>query len=283
MVMQLIDRLERQQDFTDTEQELALFVLAHADEVSSMSIAELAEKSFTSNATVVRLCHKLGLKGYRDFRIELSKDVERRRQDMRSVDVNQPFAPDDELDDIMRSIATLQSEAVETCYSTVPRLEVRRAALAIRRAGRVFVFGQGDSRISAMAFANQLLKLGIHCVDADRFDESIAQASTSEPGDAVLIVSYSGSLVSQLQRALDIFRAHRCKIVLISSTDKPKDVDITCTFPARESAEDNIATFYSQECLRFVLNCIYAQLYSFDYERYHELKAKTDALTSLKL
>lgn len=60
--MQLIERLERQQDLTDAERELALFILAHTEDVSSMSIAELAESSFTSNATTVRLCRKLGLK-----------------------------------------------------------------------------------------------------------------------------------------------------------------------------------------------------------------------------
>ena len=187
--MPIIDKLERQENLTEAERELALFVLANMNEVTHMSIAELADQSFTSNATVIRLCRKLGLKGYRDFRIELTQDVERRRNDVRSVDVNSPFRSDDELDDIMRSLASLQSEAIETCYSSVSRLEVRRAALAIRRAGRVFVFGRGDSRISAMAFANQLLKLGISCVDADRFDESLAQAITSKPGDVVLLVS----------------------------------------------------------------------------------------------
>ena len=278
--MPIIDKLERQENLTEAERELALFVLANMNEVTHMSIAELADQSFTSNATVIRLCRKLGLKGYRDFRIELTQDVERRRNDVRSVDVNSPFRSDDELDNIMRSLASLQSEAIETCYSSVSRLEVRRAALAIRRAGRVFVFGQGDSRISAMAFANQLLKLGISCVDADRFDESLAQAITSKPGDVVLLVSYSGNLVGHLARALEVFRAHRCRIVLVSTCEKPVGVDVHLRFPDRERADGNIATFYSQECLRFLLNCVYAELFSFDYEANSARKAEVDALTS---
>lgn len=278
--MPIIDKLERQENLTEAERELATFVLANTGEVTRMSIAELAEQSFTSNATVIRLCRKLGLKGYRDFRIELTQDVERRRSDVRSVDVNAPFGSDDELDDIMRSLASLQSEAIETCYSSVSRLEVRRAALAIQRAGRVFVFGRGDSRISAMAFANQLLKLGVPCVDADRFDESLAQAVTSKPGDVVLLVSYSGSIVDHLARTLEVFRAHRCRVVLVSTCEKPAGVDVHLRFPDRERADGNIATFYSQECLRFLLNCVYAELFSFDYEENTARKAEVDALTS---
>lgn len=58
--MALIDKLERQQDLTEAERELALYILSHADEVTGMGISELAERSFTSNATIVRLCRKLG-------------------------------------------------------------------------------------------------------------------------------------------------------------------------------------------------------------------------------
>lgn len=71
--MPIIDKLERQENLTEAERELALFILANTGEVTRMSIAELAEQSFTSNATVIRLCRKLGLKGYRDFRIELTQ------------------------------------------------------------------------------------------------------------------------------------------------------------------------------------------------------------------
>ena len=281
--MALIDDLERGENLTDAEAELAAFVLAHADDVTHMSIAQLSEQSFTSNATVIRLCRKLGLKGYRDFRVELGRDVERRRADVRSVDVNTPFGNEDELDDIMNSLATLQKEAIETCYSSVSRLEIRRAALAVRRAGRVFVYGQGDSRISVLAFANQLLKLGIACIDADRFDENLVHASTSQAGDVVVLASYSGNLVHHLSKTLELFRAHGCKVVLVSSCEKLANVDVHLRFPARESAEGNIATFYSQECLRYLLNCVYAELFSFDYDRNMKRKAEVDSLTSLGL
>ena len=40
-----------------------------------MSSVELAEVSFTSKATVVRLCKKLGLSGYQEFRLKLVEEI----------------------------------------------------------------------------------------------------------------------------------------------------------------------------------------------------------------
>lgn len=115
---------------------------------------------------------------------------------------------------------------------------------------------------------------------ADRFDESLAQASTSKPGDVVLLVSYSGHLVEHLAKALEVFRARRCRVVLVSTCEKPAGVDVHLRFPDRERADGNIATFYSQECLRYLLNCVYSELFSFDYDKNMARKAEVDVLTS---
>lgn len=74
--MAVLDTLRRQKDFTSTEQALADYVLEHPDEVAEMSIASLSAATHTSNAAVVRFCKRLGIDGYRSFRIELARELE---------------------------------------------------------------------------------------------------------------------------------------------------------------------------------------------------------------
>src|SRR5579875_2812219 len=57
------------------EQRVADFVLAHPDELIYLTVTELAERTNTSESTVVRLCQKVGYKGYQEFKIVLARDL----------------------------------------------------------------------------------------------------------------------------------------------------------------------------------------------------------------
>ncbi|MBV9438793.1 MAG: MurR/RpiR family transcriptional regulator, partial [Candidatus Eremiobacteraeota bacterium] len=57
------------------EQRVADFVLAHPDELIYLTVTELAERTHTSESTVVRLCQKIGYKGYQEFKIVLARDL----------------------------------------------------------------------------------------------------------------------------------------------------------------------------------------------------------------
>ena len=67
-------QLEFELDFSHSEKEIAHYILNEGEKVLNLSIKELAKKTYTSPATIVRLCHKLGLEGYGDFKIKYSKD-----------------------------------------------------------------------------------------------------------------------------------------------------------------------------------------------------------------
>lgn len=57
------------------EDQPADYILEHLRQVPSMSAGELADASYTSKATVVRLCQKLGLTGYQEFKIRLVEEI----------------------------------------------------------------------------------------------------------------------------------------------------------------------------------------------------------------
>ncbi|HEX3452887.1 MAG TPA: MurR/RpiR family transcriptional regulator, partial [Solirubrobacteraceae bacterium] len=57
------------------EQRVADFILKHPDELIYLTVTELAERTNTSESTVVRLCQKIGYKGYQEFKIVLARDL----------------------------------------------------------------------------------------------------------------------------------------------------------------------------------------------------------------
>ncbi|MCZ8080348.1 MAG: MurR/RpiR family transcriptional regulator [Fuscovulum sp.] len=63
-------------DLTRAERQLATHILTHYPVAALGSITELARASGVSNPTVVRLCQKLGFKGYPDYQHALRSEVE---------------------------------------------------------------------------------------------------------------------------------------------------------------------------------------------------------------
>ena len=76
----ILEKLKEQAHFTNHEKEVAGYILEHLDRIPEMSSGELANASFTSKATVVRLSQKLGLAGYQEFRLRLVEEIHQKNR-----------------------------------------------------------------------------------------------------------------------------------------------------------------------------------------------------------
>ena len=72
------------------EQRIADCILADVKWAASATSAELARQSQASEATVTRLCHKLGFESYRKFQLALARDVMEQQEVEKSHAAAQP-------------------------------------------------------------------------------------------------------------------------------------------------------------------------------------------------
>ncbi|WRK54774.1 hypothetical protein SD457_07710 [Coprobacillaceae bacterium CR2/5/TPMF4] len=63
--MSIMTQLEFELNFSNSEKNIAKYILDNGENVLNLSIKELAKETYTSPATIVRLCQKLGLDGSR--------------------------------------------------------------------------------------------------------------------------------------------------------------------------------------------------------------------------
>ena len=73
--MSLIDNLSNEKLFTKSEIEVINFIKENPNLVLNMTIGELANQTFSSNTTIIRICKKLGFNGFRDFKIEYLRNI----------------------------------------------------------------------------------------------------------------------------------------------------------------------------------------------------------------
>ena len=66
---------EVQPSLSSTERQIAQFILDNPDETTTLTIRELARRSFSSPSSVVRICRVIGFQGYKELRHALTLEL----------------------------------------------------------------------------------------------------------------------------------------------------------------------------------------------------------------
>ena len=124
------------------ERRIADCILADVKWASVATSAELAKASHSSEATVTRLCHKLGYANYRKFQLELARDVlEQQETEARKRPPNDP---------LHQALLDLQNNRQEEVQATIQALNLvqLRKVLSILRAAEIIEIESSSNRYS---------------------------------------------------------------------------------------------------------------------------------------
>lgn len=66
---------EVQPSLSSTERQIAQFILENPDETTTLTIRDLARRSFSSPSSVVRICRVIGFQGYKELRHALTLEL----------------------------------------------------------------------------------------------------------------------------------------------------------------------------------------------------------------
>lgn len=170
-----------------------------ADAVMHQTITELALNVGVGEATITRLCRKLGFAGFHAFKIALATDVLGRP-------APQPSGPD-----VAQTYAqTLVRQCAQTLEDTAHLYDpavMDTVAEALARAPRVDLTGQGNSGLLAQYFAHRLMRLGITAVVYTDPHLAAVSISAMPRGGVVIGLSGSGSTIDTVQH-LKLAQSH---------------------------------------------------------------------------
>lgn len=260
--MAMLEKMQQSEKFTDTEKSVIQFFLEKGQDMDKMSIQEVAEKTYSSNASIIRLCRKLGYQGFREFKVAFIRELESKKFVVSHVDYSVPFNPQESTETIINRLYSLHKESMDAMQSALDIKELDMMAQYLLRARRVFLFGISDVNITLRSFMNKLLKIGIFPVLATENTEegNICPYITKE--DCALFVTYSGSHMTY-QYCIKILKKNHVPILLLTANpESPIYANSTCRIcvPDLEKKE-HIAVFYSQQVFSYILNLLYALLY----------------------
>ncbi|BCN30838.1 MurR/RpiR family transcriptional regulator [Anaeromicropila herbilytica] len=259
--MALLDKLESMNNLTSVEKTIVAYIIENKELMVNFTISDLAMMTYTSNSSIIRLCRKLGLTGYKEFKIEFVKELERIRKQKSNININYPIHKKESSRNILKNIAELSKESIDTCYESISEKDMERAARYIQQANKIYIYAYGDSMVSAIGFANKLIKLDKVTIFPNEYGEVLAHTMNVKKNDVALFVSYTGSILVD-ERYLNILNKSGCKKILITSKSNVAGFDIRIDFPDKEDDQGKISTYYSQIAIQYILNCIYAIIFS---------------------
>ncbi|GAB2661304.1 MurR/RpiR family transcriptional regulator [Gordonia jinhuaensis] len=179
-----------------SEQKVAREVVENPREVSTLSAAELAERTATSAATVIRTCQSMGFKGFHQLRLYLMRDLVAATppEAVPRMGVGDPrvWLP-----------AVFESAGKELAHASAP-VDYENFDLAVDAlvgARRLLLAANGGSAPVAQSALIGFLALGWHPeAPVDAAVQQLTAASLT-PGDLCLCISSSGANILTLHTA----------------------------------------------------------------------------------
>lgn len=253
--------ISQENKYTETEKEVIDYLMNHLDLLEELSINDLAKKTYTSNATIIRLCRKTGYSGYKALKVDLIKEREANKYIVESVDYTTPFQFNETTEEIMKNMFSLYQESIKQVYSSLDIDVLKSMAYEIIHKKRIFLFSYGDTQTTVINFTNKLVKVNIFPTLATQFGEERHISKRMNKDDYALIISYRGQ--ERLLECVQTFDKNHVRIGLITANKKNVLMpycDDLIAIPDCEK-KNRISTFYSQLAFQYVLSNLYAIIY----------------------
>lgn len=198
----------------DSEKKIVEFIQNNQEEIIHLSITEVAERSETSESSVVRLCKRLGYKGFQDMKIHLAKEVIEPVKQIHEV-----IEKGDNVMTIKKKVFQSNIQALYDSLEVCDDEQLVKAVEAIRKARTIEFYGTGGSGTVALDAQHKLLKLGIK--SSAYIDPTLQAMSASmlTGEDVVVGISHTGSNTDVLN-SLKIAKESGATLICITNASK---------------------------------------------------------------
>jgi len=203
--------LKYKDDLSMAERAVLDYLIENKAVLKDFYVEKIAEAAFASPASVVRMCKKLGYKGFKDFKIDFI---------LSNAKVEVPETK--EYNDVILSKNSNYAENViqnnirilEDTLKIHDPIALHNAAESIMKARRVFIFGKGSSYLVCKDLEMKLRRINKLAIAQGESHEQLVDASFLNQNDAVIFISNSGKTKEIISAAL-LAKEKKAKIISI--------------------------------------------------------------------
>lgn len=234
---------------------------------AQLTVTGLAERTGTSEATVVRTSRLLGYPGYRDLRLALA-GLAAQQASGASPSVTADIAVDDPIEDVIAKLAHDERQTLADTAAGLDPGQVEAAVHAMASARRIDLYGAGASALVAQDLAQKLLRIGLVAHAHADPHLAVTGAVQLRAGDVALAVTHSGRTVDVIE-PLRVAFDHGATTVAVTGRPDGEIAQyadhVLTTSTARES-ELRPAAMSSRTSQLLVVDCLFIGVAQRTYE-----------------
>lgn len=274
--LNLLLKMRNVKDLSPSERHVVDYIFDNLQEVSNIGIVELSQKTFTSTSTVKRLCAKLGIDSYIDFRIQLSMDLKAYLKESIIKEASIPVKKHDSIEDIIRKVSYFNAKSIIDSRDINNKDVFTKVVELMTKAKRMEFFGVGPSNLVAKDAALKCLRLGIDSSAYDNKLEMFIKAKSADENSLAFLISYTGETGDILEVAEELAMRNVATVSLTGLTDN--SLIKLCTYnlfvDASEGA-DRLGAMYSRTSTLNVIDILFTAFINTNYEIYMERAHQT--------
>ena len=193
------------------ERKAAEFILANPEKASQISVTELADLSDSSDATVIRMCKRLGFTGFYQLKLALASELGYIQLMGQQTKPGGYMDCGETLRLITRNIISMERNLDQEMLDEV--------VTRVLESRIVYVIAAGNSIPSAMDFSFRLNRIGIPAVCNVVIENTLNSLALAREDDLLFAVSHSGSS-KQVIRSIELARSRGMHSVILTHSTK---------------------------------------------------------------
>lgn len=188
---------------SQSEMNVLQYIESHGQDVITMSIQELANNTYTSTATILRLCKKIHFSGYSELKFTIKQTLSLASSPTKFM-IQHENITQMVFNDLYNTSQIINPQALENMIHLIQSKK------------RIHFFGEGLTGDALQYFGNYLMALGRKSVFFHQTPKMINHAvSKMSEQDILILASASGNSASAL-RSAQIAHSNLASVVAIS-------------------------------------------------------------------
>ena len=274
--MLLIEKLQHLDHLSSGQKAVANFLLEQKEAISDMTIKEIASRTYTSPATLIRLARNLGYDGFEHLKNDFLMEESYLNQHFTSIDANFPFQKNENMMSIAGKITTLAKETMSDTLSLIKYQDLTAAISIIENADKIHLSAISFPLIYGRDFQLKMRRIGKYVELTDLVGEQLFTAPIIQNRDCAIIISYSGETTIP-RDMMTLYKKKGIPIIAITSMGNNfirEHATISLTITTREKLYSKIAGYSSEFSIKLILDILYSCYFRNHYNEF--LQQKTE-------
>jgi len=244
----IVHKIQKKMDtLSKSERKVAEAILADAKSTIHSSIAKLAARAGVSEPTVNRFCRSLIGSGFPDFKVALAQSLA-----TGTPYVNLNVEPDDEPGAVSTKIFEAAKNNLTRAQEQLSAPLISRVVDLLAQARRIEFYGLGASGPVAQDAHHKFFRLNMPVVAYTDILVQRMAAAGAHPGDAIVIISYTGRTLPLIETAR-VARETGATVIGITNPDSPLTKHCSMVLPIEETEDTDIYTPMSSRIVYLTL------------------------------